>query len=77
MVEGVDLDTSYDEWFEDGNMAINFQINNKTIIKQGKQKISFSDLKAGQLVKVWSTGPLGESYPYHGFAKQINVIEDI
>ena len=76
VVEGVELDTSYDEWFEDGKWAINFQVNDKTVIKQGKEKISFGDLEKGQMVKVWSTGPLGESYPLHGFAQEIILLEE-
>ena len=76
VVEGVELDTSYDEWFEDGNLAISFTVDDKTIIKQGKENISIDDLNKGQMVKVWATGPLAKSYPLQGTARQITVIVD-
>jgi len=76
VVEGVvDLNTSYDEWFEQGKLAISFTVNDKTIIKQEKQELTFNDLKEGQMVKVWSIGPLAESYPMQGTAREIIVLD--
>lgn len=75
VVEGINLHNSYDEWFKEGKMAINFTVNNKTAINQGKQKLNFNDLEEGQMVKVWSAGPLAESYPMQGTAKKIIIID--
>ncbi len=77
VVEGIsDITTSYDEWFEKGNKAIFFEVNDKTGIYMGSKKASMKELKAGQKVEVWSTGALAKSYPMQGTAKKVNILSD-
>lgn len=75
VVEDVTLDTSYDEWFDQGKYAISFRITDKTVIREGGKKVPITALKEGQVVEVWATGALAESYPLQGTAKQIVIVD--
>ncbi len=45
------------------------------IIDSEKEKLEFQDLKIGSRVKVWTIGPIMESYPLQGTALKIEVIK--
>lgn len=70
-----DVDVPYDQWFEAGNYAVEFRVDDNTIIKRGKTKLKFSDLEKGQRIKVWHTGVLAESYPMQGEAVYIEIVD--
>ncbi len=77
VVEGIsDPTMPYEEWFEKGNYAIVFAVNDKTSIYAGTKKASINELKAGQKAEVWATGALAKSYPLQGTAKQVNILPD-
>lgn len=77
VVEGIsDVTTPYAEWFEKGNKAIVFEVNDKTSVYMGSKKTSINALQAGQQVEVWSTGALAKSYPMQGTAKRVKILSD-
>jgi hypothetical protein len=69
-----DVDLSEEEWY--GNEAIYFSVNEETRIEgEAGQSKSADDLLVGTKVKVWSTGPVAESYPMQATASRIVVVE--
>ena len=44
-------------------------------VGQTLQSASFSDLHAGQEIKIWLSGPVRESYPAQADAKKIVIVE--
>lgn len=75
VVEGIEsAGIAYEDWSEEGFRAVYFRIDTDTIIlDEEEQKISFNNLYIGQLVDVWITGPVAESYPEQAKAKIIKV----
>jgi hypothetical protein len=75
VVEGIsDPTMPYAEWFEKGNYAVVFAVNDKTSVYEGTKKSSIKELKTGQKVEVWATGGLAKSYPLQGTAKRVNIL---
>lgn len=71
-----DAGTPYDEWFEAGNRAVWFTVTGNTVIRLSGKKVSPEELAKGQKIQVWAAGPLMESYPEQGEARQIVIMED-
>ncbi|MDR5659312.1 DUF3221 domain-containing protein [Serpentinicella sp. ANB-PHB4] len=70
-----DVNVSYETWFNEGNNAIQFSVNDDTVIMKNNASVDASYLEVGQTVKVWSTGVLAESYPMQGTARQIIILK--
>ncbi len=72
-IEGaIDQDTGYDKAVVrvESDTRILRQVGNAT------QELAYSDLKVGQTVEAWFTGPVAESYPVQAKASQIVVLAE-
>ncbi len=74
VIEGIEtIDISEEDW--QGNDAISFSISGSAeIIGKGDESLTFEDLREGDEVDVWHTGPVRESYPMQADAVKVEVI---
>lgn len=63
-------------WFESGKRAIYFKFNETTVIELAGIKVGADRLARGQVVEVFHTGMLAESYPEQGTAVRILIVTD-
>lgn len=69
LVEGeIQEDTMYD--------SASVRIDENTVIYKGEEEGTIEDLEEGLIVEIIFDGPVAESYPVQGLAKEIKILED-
>lgn len=72
-IEGtIESDTEYDK------AVVRIESDTRILRQVGDatQELAYSDLKVGQTVEAWFTGPVAESYPVQAKASQIVVLAE-
>jgi hypothetical protein len=71
-----DVNNAEKLWADVNSEVMIYSLNKETVIFDGNsRKVNISNLKKGQLIEVWDTGFVNDSFPGQAVAKQIVIIE--